>query len=415
MPDTVLQVNKFHHPRAGAETVYLQTRELLSEHGHRVLDFAMDHPANIASPYSDTFGPQRNYGDGDAGRVQKVLDAVASIYSPASRRALGRLLDRQQPDVAHLHNVYHQLTLSVVDELDARGIPIVLTLHDWKVACPAYTLFTEGAPCRRCPTGGLHNAIRHRCVKGSVAASALAAAEAELARRRGTYLKVDRFIAPSGFAAEVAVLGGIPRDRVAVVENFLTEDELGRWPGPRPSEPTLLYAGRLDATKGIRQMLAAFRNVRGDGVRLRIAGAGDLEDEVRASAAADARIDFAGRLPRETLFEEFARARALLLPSVWEDNCPLVLLESQAMGLATVVSGRGGPPEFVRDGVDGRVIDPEDVVALTATMQEVLDDGARSDQWGQAARLRVAERNNAANHYAQLMDVYSRAKSRRAQ
>ncbi len=411
-PETVLQVNKFHHPRAGAETVYLQTRELLEERGHTVLDFAMRHPDNIASAYSDTFGPERTYGEGDGGRLQRVRDAVASIYSTSARAALSRLLDEHRPDVAHLHNIYHQLTLSVVDELAGRNIPMVLTLHDWKVACPAYTLFTEGAPCRRCPTSGLSNAIKHRCVKGSAAASALAAAEAALARRRGTYLKIDRFIAPSAFAAEVACLGGIPRDRVDVVPNFLTDGEFAAFSGERASEPILLYAGRLDATKGIRQMLAAFAALPDEGATLRIAGAGELEGEIRDAARADSRIDFVGRLPREALFEEFARARALLLPSVWEDNGPLVLLESQAMGLASIVSDRGGAPEFVRDNVDGLVVSPEDIPALTAAMRRVIDDGPGADQWGREARARVLEHNTASVHYRSLMSVYHRALAR---
>jgi len=107
----------------------------------------------------------------------------------------------------------------VVDELARRRVPIVLTLHDWKIACPAYTLFTEGAPCRRCVGGSVANAVRHRCVKGSVAASAIATAEAALARQRDTYGKIERFIAPSRFAVDVARMSGVEPRRIAHVPN----------------------------------------------------------------------------------------------------------------------------------------------------------------------------------------------------
>ena len=140
---------------------------------------------------------------------ERAAHALSSVYSPSARRAMARLLDAHRPDVAHLHNVYHQLTLSIVDELASRRVPIVLTMHDWKIACPAYTLFTEGDVCRRCPTGTVASAVRHRCVKSSVAASAIAAAEAVVARRRGSYEKVQRFIAPSRFAIGVAALAGV--------------------------------------------------------------------------------------------------------------------------------------------------------------------------------------------------------------
>ena len=148
----VLLVNKFFHPRAGAETSFLQTRRLLVERGHDVIDFAMQHDANLPSPYEAFFAPRRSY-DTDGRAAKRAVDAASSVYSVTARRALSRLLDAYRPDVAHLHNIYHQLTLSIVDELAKRRIPIVLTLHDWKIACPAYTLFTEGQPCRRCPTG----------------------------------------------------------------------------------------------------------------------------------------------------------------------------------------------------------------------------------------------------------------------
>jgi glycosyltransferase involved in cell wall biosynthesis len=403
----VLQINKFFHPRAGAETAFLQTRELLRAHGHEVVDFAMRHPANLASPYERYFAPSRSY-DSAARPDRRIRDAASSVYSAKARAALARLLDEHRPDVAHLHNVYHQLTLSVVDELAKRRIPIVLTVHDWKIACPAYTLFTEGAPCRRCVHGSVANAIVHRCVKGSRLASGLAAAEAAIARRRGTYGKVQRFVAPSRFAVDVARMAGIEDGRIAHVPNFLTDGELSTPPAPGPREPSFLYAGRLDTTKGVGQLLEAFGRV-GAPARLRIAGRGELEDDVRAASARDPRIEYLGVVDRADVLAEFDCARAVVLPSIWEDNGPLSVLEAQARGAPLVVTDRGGPPEFVRDGESGLVVRAGDVGGLAGALQRLADDPQLASRFGARGRHDVEVEHNATRHYERLSRVYSQA------
>jgi glycosyltransferase involved in cell wall biosynthesis len=254
------------------------------------------------------------------------------------------------------------------------------------------------------------NAIVHRCVKGSRLASGLAAAEATLARRRGTYGKVQRFVAPSRFAARVAGMAGVERDRIALVPNFLTDSELSAASPTGPREPTFLYAGRLDATKGIRELLAAFALVRAS-ADLRIAGAGELEHEVRAAQARDPRIAYLGRLERGELLAELDRARAVVLPSIWEDNGPFSILEAQARGAALVVTDRGGLPEFVRDGKSGLIVAAGDPGALAEAMRRLAQDPLLAERFGRRGREDVQAEHNAARHYERLSSVYSQAMS----
>ena len=408
----ILLVNKFFHPRAGAETSFLHTRNLLLDHGHDVIDFAMQHSANLSSPYESFFAPERDYGGG-APLARRARDALSAVYSLSARRALGRLLDAYRPDVAHLHNVYHQLTLSVIDELKSRKVPTVMTIHDWKVACPAYTLFTEGAPCRRCPSGTVLHAVAHRCVKGSTAGSALAAAEATLARHRGSYGKVDRFIAPSHFAVDVAALGGIGRDKVTVIPNFLPDDELNVSVSEGSDGPRLLYAGRLEEIKGVRTLLSAFAQVRTQAA-LVIAGSGPLEGEVRAAAARDSRISYVGMLARDDLYRELEAARAVILPSLYEDNGPLIILEAQARARPMIVTDRGGPREFVRHGKSGLVVRAGDVAELTAAISKLSDDPELAQGLGRTARDTVRRENSSSQHYALLCGVYEEARAQAA-
>jgi glycosyltransferase involved in cell wall biosynthesis len=405
----VLLVNKFFRPGAGAETSFLHTRRLLREQGHDVIDFAMRDDGNLPSPYSSFFAPPRSYA-ADVPLRERAAHALSSVYSPAARRAIARLLDAHRPDVAHLHNVYHQLTLSIVDELASRRVPIVLTMHDWKIACPAYTLFTEGDVCRRCPTGNVGSAVRHRCVKSSVAASAIAATEAIVAHRRGSYGKVQRFIAPSRFAIGVAALAGVSEAKVAHIPNFLPDDELNVTARGDDAGAQLLYAGRLESTKGIRNLLAAFARVRTPAT-LRIAGRGELVEEVLAAAATDPRISYLGQLPRDDLYAEIDAARAVVLPSLYEDNGPLIILEAQARAKALIVTDRGGPPEFVRHDETGLVVDPASLSSLAAAMERLVGDAHFARALGARAQEVVRREHSAARHYELLTRTYADAQA----
>jgi glycosyltransferase involved in cell wall biosynthesis len=402
----ILLVNKFLHPVGGAETSFLHTRDLLRRKGHRVIDFSMAHPDNVASEESMYFAKERSYAPG-ASPLRRVRDAAASVYSFEARRALARLLDDHRPDVAHLHSVYHQLTLGVVDELFERGIPVIQTLHDYKIACPAYTLFTEGAPCRRCVGSTPLHAVKHRCIKGSIPASALAAAEASLARRRGTYSRIQRFIAPSQFARSVAISAGVEPERVVYLPYFIPREEMVV-PAGRDRDPILFFGGRLDETKGVRQLLRAFDRL-SSGTTLRIAGWGPLGEVVAEAAARRPNIVFLGRLDRNEVRTELTRARAMVLPSIWEDNCPLIMLEARARATPVIVSDRGGPSEFVRDGVDGLIVDPADDEVLSSAMQRLVDDPTLAAAFGVRGYERLVRDHQEDSHYAELLTVYEDA------
>ncbi|HEX6791981.1 MAG TPA: glycosyltransferase, partial [Candidatus Krumholzibacteria bacterium] len=145
----ILQANKFFHERGGSERYLFALSRALASRGHEVLHFAMAHPDNAPSPQGRYFVPQRDYAS-PAWRPASVRSVFEFIRSPQAARCLDRLLAERRPDVAHLHNIYHQLTPSIIERLAARRIPVVMTLHDYKLVCPSYTMFARGAPCYRC-------------------------------------------------------------------------------------------------------------------------------------------------------------------------------------------------------------------------------------------------------------------------
>jgi glycosyltransferase involved in cell wall biosynthesis len=411
----ILQIHKFFYPHAGSETVLFGTRELLTQRGHEVVDFAMEHPDNVASPYADYFPPRRDYKDSTRTLPTRAVDALSSVYSMNARRKLSRLLDDFPPDVAHMHLVYHQLTVSIIDELASRSIPSVLTMHDYKIGCPAYVLYRDGAPCTLCTGGHVENVVRHKCVKGSRTGSLLAAIEARMVRARGSYRKVDAHIAPSAFAGRVAIESGIDPDTVHVVPNFLSAGEFGNPVEVLDGEPRFFFAGRLEEIKGIRDILDAYASGDSGLGYLVLAGAGgELESQVIAAAKSSDNIEYLGRLTRTQVLSELRRSRAMLLPARWHENNPMSLLEARAIGVPIICTNMGGLPEMVEHGVDGFVVPRAEPQALSDAIRRLSQDRQLAEEMGRRGHERLLRDNTPDAHYAQLMSVYNSARARAA-
>jgi glycosyltransferase involved in cell wall biosynthesis len=409
-PLRILQIHKFFYPHAGSETALFHTRKLLFDHGHEVIDFSMRHPRNVDSPYSRHFAPERDYVDPSRPLSARARDALNSIYSVSARKSLRGLLEQVRPDVVHMHLIYHQLSLSLIDEIAAQGIPSVMTLHDYKIGCPAYTLFRDGKPCELCVGGPVENALRHRCVKGSTAASLLATVEARLARARGTYRKVDGYIAPSAFAGRVATATGIDPETVHVIPNFLPDEEIGAPVAALAAEPRFFFAGRLEALKGVREILDAFRSGGSELGTLVVAGAGgELEDEVRTAAGELSNVEYLGRVSRDEVFAQLRQARALLMPVRWHENNPMSLLEARAVGIPVICTPLGGLPEMVDDQVDGLIVPREEPAALREALRRLAGDRDLAQTMGQRGAERLRRDNTASAHYRALIAAYRMA------
>jgi glycosyltransferase involved in cell wall biosynthesis len=411
----VLQIHKFFYPHAGSETVLFHTRELLASRGHEVIDFAMEHPRNVPSPYSEHFAPRRDYVDNSRPIPSRARDALSSVYSLSARLRLRELLEEVRPDIAHMHIIYHQLTLSIVDELARQEVPSVMTLHDYKIGCPAYVMYRDGQPCDLCTTGAVENVLLHSCIKGSKPASMLAAIEARAARVRGSYKKIDAYVAPSRFAGRVATDTGIDSSTVHVIPNFLPEDEIQHPVAVLEEAPRFFFAGRLEEVKGVRDMLEAYSRTDALAGTLVLAGAGgELEEEVRAAASANPNIEYLGRIGRDDVLEQLRRSRALLLPSRWHENNPMSLLEARAMGIPVICTDMGGLPEMVEDGVDGLVVPRASVQALARAIARLAEDRALAQEMGQRGHARLQEENTPDVHYGRLMLAYRAAQAHQA-
>ena len=195
----VLIANKYLYAKAGAEAVMFQERDYLKGRGLDVIDFSMLHANNVASAYTSYFVSQKEYRRGRP--IDRIRSALSLVHSREAVDNFTRLVDRTRPDIVHCHNIYHQLTPSIINAAKSREIPVILTAHDQKPVCPARTRVREGKTCSLCLGGKFRNVIRYRCADGSLAQSGLLYAEAVVQRWLGSYENIDLILAPSRYMA----------------------------------------------------------------------------------------------------------------------------------------------------------------------------------------------------------------------
>lgn len=396
----ILVANKFWYRRGGLERVMFDEVEWLEAAGHEVAHFSTSHPDNEPSPWSGYFVPYLEIGPESAlGAADKARAAVRMFSNGEAARRFARLVDEFRPDVVHVHGIHRQISPSVLAVARARGVPVVQTLHDYHHICPANVLLRpDGSVCdpRACGTLSYGAAVRYRCVQGSLAASALSAAETSFQRVRRIYERtIDRFIAPSRFLATLMADAGW-RVPTTVVPNAVRPGACAR----ADATAGFLYAGRLSPEKGVDVLLEAARAA---GVAATIAGGGPIAWSL-AERFSEAR--FTGHLTAEEVAALACDARAVVVPSVCFENAPMSVVEAMAVGVPVVASRLGGIPELLDDGVEGLLVPPGDVASLAAALGRLASDEALARSMGEAGRRRARRDFAPEVHLQRLLEVY---------
>ena len=363
----------------------------------------MRHARNLPSPWSEYFVDEIEFGE-DYSFREKLTRVPRVIYSQQARQRLRNLLDATNPDICHAHNLYHHISPSILGLLKQRGVPIVLTLHDLKIACPAYQMLASDGICERCRNGRLYNVVRHRCIKGSPALSTIVMVEAVVHRLLGSYRNcVDRFVVPSRFYANKLTEWGFPAEKFRHVPNFV--DVPSYEPEFKPGE-RYLYFGRLAHEKGLHTLVRATAAVRG---KLAIAGTGpELESLQRLVAQTGADVEFLGYLSGTKLHAAVRGARAVVLPSEWYENAPMSVLEAYALGKPVIGARIGGIPELIREDITGFQFESGDEASLAAVMKRVATSSdERLAEMGRAGRAWVASEFTAEVYLERMLAVYS--------
>ncbi|MDX6239007.1 MAG: hypothetical protein QOG10_3822 [Kribbellaceae bacterium] len=336
---------------------------------------------------------------------QKAKLPARVIWNPASRRDLAEVLDRFRPDVVHIHNTFPLLSPSVLYACRDAGVPVVVTLHNYKLLCASGDFFRDGAVCHDCAGGDATPALIHRCYRGSVFATAPTVLAARTHRRTWRDL-VSAYVFVSD--SQRRLLAGMDFDpeRTFVKHNLVPYD--GPVGGARQRQ--VAYVGRLDAAKGAPLLMKgwdAYRALAGeDALRLVIAGGGPLQDEVAAWAADRPSVELAGHLTKPECFELIGRSRAVVLPSEWEETFGLVVVEAMAVGVPLLAAGHGSFPDLVSDGVDGALFEPGQPHALAKLLLDVDTSPDRYEEYGRRARTTYEHKHEPRRNIEQLLDIY---------
>lgn len=399
----LLSINNYHYRRGGSDVVYLEHAALMEELGWDNAYFSMHHPKNLSTPWSDYFVDELEFGHSYS-LAGKIAMAGKVIYSREAQHKLARLLRDYRPDVAHLHCIYHHLSPSILSTLHQAGVPTVMTAHDLKIACPAYKMLNDGGICERCKDGSMLNVIRHRCVRSSLAASTIVAAESMLHRRLNSYQKyLDKVVVPSRFFMRKFIEWGWPDDKFVYIPNYV---DASRFTPHYAPGAYFLYFGRLAPEKGVATLMRAAHAA---GVPLKLAGTGPEHDNLQAlNAALGGGAEFLGYQSGTALHTLVQQARAVVLPSEWYENAPMSVLESCAFGTPVIGADIGGIPEMIDHGVTGWTFPSQDVDALAALLDQVarLPDAA-VEQAGRAARAMVEQKFNRAGYVAASLQLYA--------
>jgi glycosyltransferase involved in cell wall biosynthesis len=392
----ILVVHNAYQQRGGEDAVVGSEVRLLEANGHAVIRYER---------HNDELKGRGALGGIGAG--------IETVWSSRSFREVRELIGKERPDVAHFHNAFPLISPSAYYACARMGVPVVQTLHNYRLLCPAATFLRDGKVCEACLGRNAWPGVVHGCYRGSRAATAAAAAMLAVHRGMGSWqTKVDVYVALSEFTRRKFIEGGLPAERIVVKPNLVAGDLA---PKTQPGG-YVLFVGRLSEEKGPQLLLSAWRGMHTK-VPLRIAGDGplleDLSREVRASSLAQ--IELTGHRTSDEVRALMQGARFLVFPSIWYEGFPMTIAEAFAGGLPVVASQLGSMAEIVQGGVTGLHFEPGNAVDLAAKVEWAWNHPEELARMGRGARAEYEAKYQPSTNYEMLMDIYRGAMARRAQ
>ena len=379
----ILIGHNFYQRPGGEDQVFEAESAMLRDNGHEVLNFS-----------------RRN---DDINNMGPVSTAVSTLWNHSVYRTLRAKIQRERPDICHFHNTFPLISPGAFYAAKAEGVPVVATLHNFRMICPGSTLLRDNVPCEKCVGAWVPwQAVRHSCYRQSRSASAGVAALLASHRLAGTWSKqVDMYIALNEFGRRKFIQGGVPNHKIVVKPNFVFPDPgLG---GARQNYA--LFVGRLSKEKGIETVLQAWAEL-GGRIPLHIAGDGPLAEMVRQAAQTNPGIIWLGQLSRQALMDQMKRAHVLLFPSIWYEGGPLTMLEGFATGLPVIASNLGAMADLVDEGRTGFLFEPGSSADLTRAVLATLSPDSPIEQMRVEVRREFEAKYTRAHNYELLLTCY---------
>ena len=393
----VLQINNYGFVRGGSDRYFIDVCELLTDHNHNVSYLTSGDARNVIV--------SKHTVDGIDVVSPSFVDMTKFIYSRDAQRKIRAVIEQSRPDVAHLHIYYGQITPSIFPVLREYGIPVIQTLHEYKLFCPVATMTRNGDPCEECAHGNYWRAILHRCNRGNLARSLATAVESYTSRLMGSIDGIDHYIAVSDFVKRKALQFGIPEHKISTVYNFVRDGFFSDTPN---EGRYFLYYGRLELIKGIATLIDAMASI--PDIELYIVGTGEAEKELR-NKTKQLRLDnikFLGFKSGRDLTELISNSICVICPSEWNETFGLVILESFAQSRPVIASRMGGMTELVSEGKDGLLFEAGNASQLAESLIWMNSHRRQAVEMGVAGQIKARRFFSSQKHYEDLISIYKK-------
>lgn len=403
----ILLVNKFLYPKGGDAICTLSTGELLSMRGHEVAYWGMSYPSNPNYPYKDYFVDNVDFNSKNSLAKQFKM-AADLLYSLEAKSKIERLLRIVRPDIVHLNNFAHQISPSILHVFRKNNIPVVMTMHDYKLVCASYGLFSKGKVCRKCKNGKFYHCFLEGCSKDSTAKSLLNTAEMYLHHKiLRIYDLIDIFVSPSLFLKNKIEEMGFNK-KISYLPNFINLEHFN--PKYGWAEGSVIYFGRLSGEKGLLTLVEAFKDIRN--ITLKVVGEGPVGEKIKNKISDEniKNIVLSGYMAGEDLKREIQKSMFVIIPSECYENNPRSIIEGFALGKPALGARIGGIPELVKDNETGLTFESGNADDLRGKIGCLINSPDKIKEMGKNARLFVEKELNAEKHYEKLMKIYENAK-----
>jgi glycosyltransferase involved in cell wall biosynthesis len=386
----VLLVHNGYQQPGGEDVVFDQEHQMLKNAGH------------------DTVLYRRSNWDVNEYRgLRKIVLAKRTVWASDTKREFLQLLQSEKPEVVHVHNTFVMISPSIYSACREAGVPVVQTLHNYRLLCPSATLFRDGKICEDCVTGSLLRGVQHACYHDSRSATAVVALMLATHRLRGTWQnEIACFVALTEFSRQKLIEGGLPAEKIMVKPNFVHPD-----PAARTGDGDYaLFVGRLSPEKRVSTVLAAWKQLQFP-VPLLVLGGGPEQTQLQAQAVHDGltHIRFLGQVPREQTIAAINNARFLVFSSEWYENFPVTIAEAFACATPVLASRMGAMQEIVSDGRTGLHFSAGDSEDLARKVEWAWTHRDEMRAMGVGARTEYETKYTAEKNYPLLMEIYRKA------
>ena len=382
----IVIAHNYYQQRGGEASVFEAECTLLENHGHQIIPYTKDnHQINEIS--------------------SKISLALNTHWSTQSYKELKTIIEKEKPDIAHFHNTFPLISPSAYYACQEMGVPVVQTLHNYRLMCPAAIFLRNGNICEDCMGKNFaFPGILHKCYRDSRVQTAISASTVLFHRIiRTWHNQIDRFIALTEFAANKFIEGGIPAEKLAIKPNFIDNQNIVQ------TEPSdyCIFIGRLSPEKGINQLIQVWKNFPDQ--KLKIIGSGPLENELK-KLVRDYQLDnveFVGAVKIEEVLKLLSYAQFLILPTQVYETFGRVIIEAYSCGKPVLASQIGAIEELILDGKTGLLFDPTNLEDITSKVEWIITRPEQTRLMGQNARLEYEQKYTPEANYEQLMDIYN--------